>query len=71
MVYGYSIAKSKNYQHILYSSTQEEDDTDSNVAHPENSGVFSQKRYRAGPDDPFRIAEEKRIAEVRTDKVLV
>ncbi|EYC00786.1 hypothetical protein Y032_0113g404 [Ancylostoma ceylanicum] len=43
--------------------TKEDDETETNAAPPETSGVFFQKRYRAGPDDPFRIAEEKRIAE--------
>ncbi|KAL6732582.1 hypothetical protein Aduo_003331 [Ancylostoma duodenale] len=42
---------------------QEEEDTETNAPPPETSGVLFQKRYRAGPDDPFRIAEEKRIAE--------
>ncbi|RCN48466.1 hypothetical protein ANCCAN_05461 [Ancylostoma caninum] len=42
---------------------QEEEETETNGPPPETSGVLFQKRYRAGPDDPFRIAEEKRIAE--------
>ncbi|VDM73471.1 unnamed protein product [Strongylus vulgaris] len=39
-----------------------ETDTETNIVHEKS---FSEKRYRAGPDDPFRLKEEKRIAVVR------